>query len=160
MSAFMVDPEHINVLLNAGLSIRGRQLYWPTEADEIPGNGVQASYGYSIRMLRYDTADAIGQMLVDANAASVNTRYGEENAYIYSYRRPRYSSWTPVEILKAIDCFEYQACETADYNTSEAANFCRRLRGVMIDQLAGYSESAWEITAENSPIHRAAAARR
>ena len=53
--------------------------------------------------------DVVGQLLVDANAASVNHRYEEDNAYVYAWQRPRHTDWSPVELLGAIAGYEYQA---------------------------------------------------
>lgn len=131
MSAHMVSAEHINVMVHAGLSIggfRGGEVFILTTEEPTPYNGVQSSGGYSMRVLRTGTETAFGQMLLDANAASVNARYQEEEAYVYAYQRPQHTDWEPVEILGAINGYEYQACETDDWLTSEAKAFCDRLR--------------------------------
>jgi hypothetical protein len=102
--------------------------------------------------LQPETRDQVGQMLVDANTASVNDRYDENNVYVYSYSPPKHIQWQTVELLKAIDCFEYQSCETGDWVGSEAYNFCDSLRGRLIGTLPDYSDSAWGITADTEPV--------
>jgi len=101
MSAFIVDPEHIHVLL------------WATSRTTSPYGPLAWYYDNPTRKgeLTPDTRDDVGQMLVDENAASVNYRYDEDDAYIYAYQQPQHTTWTDVEILKALDCYQYQSCE-------------------------------------------------
>jgi hypothetical protein len=145
MSADLVDPEHIHVMLWAGMERRygGRcsplSWYW--------GNPDERG------VLDHQSADAVGQMLLDANAASVNARYDEDNAYVCQYQRPRYRSWQPVELLKAIECYEYQACEVHDWPQTQAYAFCQALRKAVIRGIADYSDAGtWSITSSSTPL--------
>lgn len=148
MSAYLVDPEHINVLVYKAMQPAGHMglLTWNV-SDETE------RFGYAHRSASVMGADAIGQMLLDQNAASVNHRYSEDEAYVYSYQRPKHTEWLPVDILGAISCYEYQACETPDYRDSEAYAFCRALESRMIHQLPGHESAPWEITASSVPAH-------
>ncbi len=82
MSAFIVDPpEHIHVLL------------WAASRPTSPPYGPPLVWYYDNPPSREgrltdDAIDTVGQMLVDENAASVNYRYDEDDAYIYAYQRP------------------------------------------------------------------------
>ncbi|MCV7174849.1 hypothetical protein [Mycolicibacterium sphagni] len=154
MSAYLVDPEHIHVLLHAaqsGHGIDGGLRWCVPDASEI--------YGYATRQIHVsahpDELTVVGQMLLDQNAASVNHRYDEDNAYVYAYQRPRFAAdWQPVDILKALDGYGYQACETPDWTTTEAHAFCEALRTKMIGRIAGYSDSpAWGISESTVPHH-------
>ena len=50
-------------------------------------------------------------------------------------------------ILKACDGFDYQACETDDYEQSVACCIVNAIRGYAIRRLPGYSASpGWELT--------------
>lgn len=147
MSAFLVDPEHINVLVHAATAFRsGDTMSWCVPDDS-------EIYGY--RYVRADTEspDRIGQMLLDQNAASVNHRYDEDESYIYAYSTPKQRDWLPVDILGAISCYEYQACETPNWRDTEAHAFCEALRGRMIRRLPGYDSAPWEITPNKMPAH-------
>ena len=157
MSAFTVANEHIAVLLTAGLAVDHKPLRWeipaPTDGglplDATTGNGVGA--GWSInrpntrtRSLTRASVDAVGQMLLDHNTASVNDRYNADDLAIYTYTPPR--GWrTAVEVLKAINCYRYQASETSDWTDTEAHHFCAALETAVITMLPGYSEAAWAI---------------
>lgn len=155
MSAYLVDREHIHVLLHAAVYRWPGQvdLAWPTLEAPSAVNAVEARHWAVVRRLTSSTMDVIGQLLVDANVVSVNRRYDEDNAYVYAYTRPRYTDWSPVELLSAIASYEYQACETPDWVTSEAHAFCVRLRQVAIRHLPGWDAGPWTITSDSSPAH-------
>lgn len=112
------------------------------------------------RELTDETCNEVGRMLMLECARSVSFRYNEPidagtlpgpidlNPYAETFhakdvmRGIRYSA---VQILKAIDCYEYQSCEHPDWETSEAKVFCDALRGLMIGRLDGYADAQWEI---------------
>lgn len=132
----MVPIEHIRAMVNAGLNVECGPMTWQTAG-----------------VLQPSTAEQVGAMLLAENQRSVNYRYNEheiEEPYTHGPSSLR----SPVEILFAIACYEYQSCETPDWEQSEAAAFCRVQRLQMIHQLPGYAEAqAWPIT-----VARAAAA--
>jgi hypothetical protein len=65
----------------------------------------------------------------------------------YEYR-PHPVRLDPVQVLKAIRCYEYQSCEHAGWCTSEAKQFCLILTDYAVSQLPGYEVAAWEISRE------------
>lgn len=145
MSAFLVDPEHINVLIHAGMDRQYGAKY----------GAMSWYFGNPLdrQQLLCENADAVGQMLLDANAASVNCRYAEENSYVYSYIRPQAIDWAPVELLKAIACYEYQSCEVRDWQGSAAWAFCQSLTKSIIRALPGWDGAdTWEITIHSRPL--------
>jgi hypothetical protein len=45
------------------------------------------------------------------------------------YGRPKFSArLVPTQVVKACDCFNYQACESEDYKTTAAAGYVARVR--------------------------------
>lgn len=160
MSAYTLGDEHIAVLVHAGLSNPGRPLSWhvPTPTGQLPldattSNGITASWapGGRARQLTTASADAVGQMLLDQNIASINEVYSDDDLAIYNHRRPRSIHRRPVEILKAIACYRYQAGDTRDWNDCEAFHFCAALEAATIYKLPGWDEAAWAIGRE-TPI--------
>ena len=140
MSAFIVPTEHLHVLIWAGLTR--------------PPGGFGWYYGNPTRIgsLSRDTADEVGQMLYDANAASVAHRYNEPGrSSTYRYRTPRHTAWSSAELLKALDCYEYQACEVPDWPASQAYAFCRGLHDNLIQRLPGYFDGPWSISETDVP---------
>jgi len=164
MSAFTVTNEHIAVLLTAGLTVEHKPLRWeiPAPADgRLPieattGNGLSAGHSPNnpntrTRTLTRASVDAIGQMLLDQNTASVNQRYSDDDLKLYTYTPPR--AWrTPVEVLKALNCYRYQAGETSDWTGTEAHHFCAALETAVINQLPAYDEAAWAIGRETPTL--------
>lgn len=145
MSAYVVEAEHINVLLWAGrygFRRPGRNLTWvydnPTRVNQ----------------LTEDNLDQTGQMLVDANTASVNHCYFDNpvhEAYEYHYTRPLHTSWSIVEVLKALQCYEYQASEPRNWQHTEAYAFCRELQDMLTQAFPGYDPAPWGITRISLP---------
>lgn len=129
MSAYIVDEHHINALVNFGRS--ERVTVWDKQRD------LMHDFWKDYIML--------GQVLVDENYKSVNYRYREHTTpYVYVFHydtKPR----TPVQILKAINCLEYQSCGHPEYYSSLAYDILQNLVHSAIYLLPGYDEAAYEI---------------
>jgi len=133
MSAYIVGNAHITAMLQA-LSPRypgdGVSYYWNGESHPVGGQ-----------------AHHIAQKLVDENYKSVNYRYGEEETPAeFKYDYTVYSK-TPIEIIKACHCYRYQSCETGSYDESEAAAIVNLIERRAINNLPGYDDAEWNITA-------------
>ena len=102
-------------------------------------------------------------MLVAENLRSVRFRYEDvkddleglpgpiERDFIRAYTFERTQDMATVAILKALDCYEYQSCETDDWPQSEAFAFCDSLGGSLVHRLPGYDDAPWEITQRGAP---------
>lgn len=152
MSAYMVHEEHINVMIWAAVELASPRDTGPVfRYSDAMGNTQQLS------SLDTDSLTRAGQMLVDANAESMAARYGEhDHGYPYQYQRPKRTDWTAVDVLGAISCYEYQACETGRFEASEAGRFCEALRHGLIHRLPGMDAAPWEIGPASIPAHAAA----
>lgn len=141
MGCFVVDKTHIDAMVEVAIrGPRDRQGGW-----------------YRPVCWDLNNADALGQMLWMENHRSVSYRYpdsvgqdlpgpaGLTLADIEAYRFTSSHQLSAVEALKAISCYEYQACETPDWKESEAYKFCDSLRGMLISVLPGYAAAAWGI---------------
>lgn len=150
MSCYLEDKAHIDALIRAAMSGDGLWFYWgpETEQDVIrPGDYVKAT--------------EIGRMLWATNFLSVAHRYGTEKiddlpgpngltrADILGYEyEPAFftPSLEPVEVLKAVQGYEYQTCEIPDWRETKAWGFCHYLTSKMIGELPGYDEAnTWSI---------------
>jgi hypothetical protein len=152
MSAFVVGAEHIDALLTGALVLSrpyGPFRWYVKKNDELK----------SRQLLPGNNEDAVGAMLIAENRRSVSHRYPGERELPgpidtseldnYSFRH-LVGYPDPLIVLKAIACFEYQACETEDWEESEAAAFCRALRHVCINRLPGYDDApGWEVCDRN-----------
>ena len=132
MSAFIVSDKHLNVILTMAVVKR-------------------ASYYFEANGRRVDitraNASEIGQKLLDENFRSVNHRYREnDKAAKFEYRAVRSDEYSAVDVLKAIDCLDYQSCETDDWPKSEAYAILDGIKDSMIRALPGYAESrGWSL---------------
>lgn len=127
MSAFIVGKKHIDALLTFA-------------------NKHRSHFGQFGDSDNTDDLTKVGNILLAENYRSVNFRYREsepyENDYVFDFY-PR--TVTPVEALKGCSCFDYQACETEDYEESDAALIIRGIRDTAIRLLPGYSDAqGWE----------------
>lgn len=163
MSAIIVDDEHIQFLVHAGLQLppHGGKMRWlvrelTTEErndahrrGEAWGPGAIETYGSLMRELTEKNAGWVGAMLLAENAKSVNHRYDEdewENPYVF---KELVGHPNPVAVLKAIDGYTYQSCEHPEWESSEAKRFCDSLAGQASRRLPGYEDAPWHITAGN-----------
>ena len=148
MSAYIVDRNHITFLVEAArhADLRGTcssSFRWINPATRKIG-----------KLSATNLADAtrVGQMLWDEKVRSDNARYGEmvlsgvdEGAHEYKHVRS-FRRQTPGAVLKAIDGYWYQTCETDDWEKTEAFWFCYALRVAYSRMVEGYEDAAWEVT--------------
>lgn len=147
MSAFMVSESHIAYLLEAATHpriLRGSSaLRWRPFAD--PSLGTARELYPSGDRAMWEQA---GSMLWAENWRSVCYRYPDTTsgrAPLFGWKPRRLPPVEPVQVLKACACFEYQACETPDWEESEAFRFIDSLRRHAIAALDGYEDAAWDI---------------
>lgn len=141
MSAFIVGTDHIDYLVAAAIDTSGR----------LGGFGV---YWAGERIASH-TADVVGAALLAENIASVSYRYADEGTgnlpgpipnpvpadYVY---RP-FLQVDAAQVLKAIDCYEYQSCEHPGWHDAEARRFCDTLRRRYAATMPGYDDALWEV---------------
>jgi len=159
MSAFMQSSTHIDALLTAGIQLSPCGLvrwFWPdfdeeeTAAVYEPGPETAEIYERHYQILTKDTAGRVGAMLLAQNRYSLDYRYSEEGIeepYLFHELPGKVS---PLVVLKAITGYEYQACESPDWEMTEAFAFCQELRRLCVTQLAGFEASdGWAIEDRN-----------
>lgn len=146
-NAILIDPEHINVMIWAGLWIEdalgGQSLCWPVVADD--GTVID------LARLTRGNADTVGQMLVNTNTRAVNDDNGLDDFYIYSYTEPVRREWSIVEILKAIQFYERQNAINDNWHRCDAYYFCQILKSALIHQLSGWLGAPEHITSATMP---------
>lgn len=87
--------------------------------------------------LNRDNAPKVAAILKAENIRSVNAKYAEnENpAYVFEYD-PKAKNRPVGNIIGALDCYEYQACETDDWHTSLAHEIIGGLRKHLLKVIA------------------------
>lgn len=169
MSAFVVDPVHIDLVLS--VAVNG-----PADHGGSYGLAWHGPYvdelleGSASGPVRADVADPAGRALLDECVASVSHRYPGDVAdrlpgVIPGFDPGRYE-WTDfgrpmsaIECCKAVACYEYQSCEHPGWSRSGARAFCERLRRSLVGEIAGYEEAPWEWTLEEYTHRRRRACR-
>ena len=145
MSAFVVSKAHIDYLVHAActLNINYTAVYFDRQRVD------------------FTNADDIGRKLWATNVASVLYRYPDcslhsgtmpgpadlDHESLATYTLPAFSrlKFDIVTALKAVDCYEYQSCETPEWSTLPAYQFSQQLRSALIGRLPGYEQAPWEI---------------
>lgn len=163
MSAFIQEPEHLCYMVQAGIELARGPDYplrwwaadpsaeaWTERGSALPSWEALQRVEHLRRELTPDTADQVVLMLHDENVRSVNHRYDEEDLTAPpTYRRTRLES-DPVWLLKAINGYEYQACEHPEWDGSEAQRFCEALTGLAVRRLPGYDAApTWSISEDS-----------
>jgi len=159
MSAYLCEPHHIAALATYPLQASGETHYIVT--------GKSAAGFPQIRRLDdYEVAE----LLARANLASLRARYSEDSAGEHSVgsdgaawalggqsdeeyvkacqaaitpREVYGPSLSPVEAIKAAQCYDYQACEVSEYDETDAARATRKIIAVAIARLPGYEAAPW-----------------
>lgn len=150
MSAYLVDEYHIGAMLK----------FW--ERHSISRNCRAYWKGDGHKVWQSDTLNEPFEILARENFDSVFHRYEESKLYEDSepvalpdvgrdgepqFRLNRYGHHSPVEILKACDCLEYQSCEKQDYFESHAYAILDQIRRCAIRKVEGYEDAnGWELT--------------
>jgi hypothetical protein len=144
MSAFVVSHAHINALVSYGNG--------PHDSLRITlADGSTLKFDYAEDCQRAAT------ILLAENYRSVHARYpdtietpdntpgpiaeiGQPIVFSYSSYYPRQA----VHILSMCACYDYQACETDDYDQSDARKIVDALRHRAISNLDGWDKAPWE----------------
>ncbi len=166
MSAFVVHTAHIDVLLRYALEANpqsfSERFTWRAAIGG-PAEWTQLTTSRTIHTPPdHTTADEAGRMLMEENVASVCARYEQDTAEIYpdaltyTYTDPGFTPSAPA-ILKAIACLDYQSCEHAEWESSQARRFLDALEAKARYELMTDSDP-WDWTPELVKAHRAAGA--
>ena len=135
MSAYIVDNKHIDVIVS----------YCSGYGDSGAWVRLKNEYFY----LNHQNAGRIAYELYKQNVLSVNSRYSNNNSdelYSFNYIPNTKNDYTIADIAKAIDSLEYQSCEHAGWEASDAKFILQQMRKHLLRSLKDYEESeAWHI---------------
>lgn len=146
MSCFQVSKAHICAILYAYRHHeRGS---WPVGFYH---DGQRVDFGDSMSR---DTWGAVGAVLWNANRASVSERYEEDidpDPFTVADVQLAQGHVTPVVILKALDCLEYQSCDWEGWEGSLARTITDTIRRAIVRALPGYAGAPWAIDSLSDP---------
>lgn len=126
MSAYIMNDDEINTIVS---------YFVPTGAAE---DGAWLRLGETEwNYLNRENAPKVAAILMAENVRSVNAKYGdnEANPYVFEYL-PKAHDRERGNIIGALDCYEYQACETDDWHTSLAHEIVQGFRKHLLKVIA------------------------
>jgi hypothetical protein len=137
MSAWVVTSHHIDLLVSAAVE-RGIAVKFAPIDEAVPAT--------------IELAEQIGLLLWAENIRSVIYRYRldgteEETGYLQTLAEYHFRFYPGVRAAaaqKALDCFDYQACECPDYQTTAAAFVVKQLEAALgARDEAAYEREPW-----------------
>ncbi len=148
MSAWLVSKRHIDLMVHVAEM-------GPSDlsADERQWESFNHFYGEAGQEM---TPQEIGAMLLEQNIRSLKARYPddpemwEQGLFKYVYQRPL-KALTIAQALKAVHCYDYQACESRDWRQTIACRFCEQLQHMLAARVPGYDAAPWVIGEWESP---------
>ena len=125
MSCYLVSDTHLSYLASAAILFQVQPVLTPGQPAVMTG-------------------DEIVELLEFENLLSVGYRYTGQVAFpVLMAPTWTFTNVEPVQLLKAIECYEYQACEHPEWDGSKAAALCKALKATAITKLPGYSGAKW-----------------
>ena len=174
MSAFIVDREHIDLLVTFGMrgyrsryGGDGQAARWtaedPAETPWREWTSRDIRQPVEIDGEYLTGADYAGRILWTENVKSIHYRYPDTieeggdypghvdfsagDALGYTHTDHGYVL-TPLEAIHACDCLEYQSCEHPEWKTSEAYRCLQAIRELAISSLEG-ERGPWGWTSDD-----------
>lgn len=127
MSAYTMHDDEINTIVSYFVNTTGAR-----------DDGAWLRIGESEwNYLNRENAPKVAAILMAQNVRSVNSKYAENtgNAYVFEYLPEAHKR--PIgNIIGALECYEYQACETDDWHTTLAHEIVGGLRKFMLKKIA------------------------
>jgi len=158
MSAYLCDPRHIGALAS-----------WYVDRRDTSRGYLRSHILEDETVEDYMLAPELAVLLARANVASVAYRYpddkpgerpgpsvADDEEYVelcaeaarrtvdidaVAWRTPAIGG--AVQVLKATQCYEYQACEHPGWDRSKAHRAVEAIRSAAISALRGYSDAVW-----------------
>ena len=136
MSAFIVPDNHIHSILTYAKKHLGKINY--------NERNVRLFGSYA-----NDEINELGQILVNANYRSVNTRYPKDNFFPTTPHKYNYRSVcdiSAIEVIKACHCLDYQSCEFDGWEKSDAYKILQNIIQQATYKLENYESAPWVIS--------------
>ena len=82
---------------------------------------------------KHGTVQQMGQVLVNENYRSVNERYNDSDIpFEYQYT---YKPESLLQVLKSVNCLDYQSCETDNWNQTDAYEILDHVKDSILQNL-------------------------
>lgn len=131
MSAFIVNQNHINALVNYAIE---NNLYLPNFLDKT-GN---------CKKITSENAQKVVNILIRENCISVNYRYNENNFLKYKFVEKK-NKYSHAQIIQFVDCLDYQSCEHPKWERSLACAILMKIKNCAYSNIVKLPENLeWE----------------
>jgi len=148
MSAFMANDDHLDLL--ASVVEWGREGIYVYFSDEMlpPRSDLEATRGEGNYYKTRTHASLIKEELRLENQASLWARYPKDANEMWHESKPNYrhilsDQATKAQVLGALACYEYQACESENWKHSYAHALIQAMRKSICRSISGDN---WEYT--------------
>ena len=136
MSAYIVSDNHIHSIVSY-TKIVLKEVYYNNKSLSLTGVWEAA-----------ENTNRLGQILINANYLSINERYIHKEGYPekpHKYAFKETPLLSPIEVIKACHCLDYQSCESDDWEHSDANQIIQNIIYNTSKKLDGYNQAAWGI---------------
>lgn len=127
MSAFLVSDDHITAICT-----------FACRPGPYAGSRYANGYRYGIKP---NDHGELFRLLKQANLDSLAARYGDPRE-VAEPRRGRLAV-PPLEVVKAIECLEYQCNEVEGWEQTDAARTLDSIRRAAVRAIDGYDDAPW-----------------
>lgn len=152
MSAYVVSHKHINTILTGANQARLEKIY--IKKDNVNGHDLDLvpSQNFDGNYLKFDLSQTndlqtLASFLLSENCRSVNHRYNEKSpAKSITFKFEPVNN--AIQLIKLIDCLDYQSCETDTWENSLSFKVLTKIKGQLVDKMlrsAGYDDHQWSI---------------
>lgn len=126
MSAYTMHDDEINTIIS-----------YFVDPSHARGDGAWLKIGDRYDYLSRGNAAEVAGILMAQNVRSVNGRYAEDTASAYAFNYLPEARKRPVgNVIGALDCYEYQASETSDWEATSAYAIVQGLRKYLLKMIA------------------------
>lgn len=126
MSAYIMNDDEFNYIVSYFI-----------DPNHATGEGAWLKIGDRYDNLNASNSAEVAKILQAENVRSVNSRYRDDIKSEYEFEYIPSARKRPVgNIIGALDCLEYQSCESEDYHQSNAWEIVQGLRKHLLKQIA------------------------
>jgi hypothetical protein len=128
MSAYIMNEDEINIIVGYFLKPHN---------SGVNGTGLWTKIGDNYDHINAENAREIGKILFDENVRSVEGRYNSNENHEYCFRFMAGAHKRPVgNIAGALDCLEYQSCESDNWHETNAWHIICDMRKELLKEIA------------------------
>ena len=141
MSAYLVEDEHVKQL--AAFACNGDQSDLQHLARWHGGD----AFSHAGHIQANEFATYLANVLLAENYRSLAAKYDDDDkphaVIVTTGEVMRMATVPAVKIFLPLQCFEYQACESEDWEQTDAYKLCDAIRRIAMKRLPEYGDGNW-----------------